>query len=110
MGELAECIKDWELGIGSREEGEGKGNSTTDDRVSVVKLGWGESVCVCVRVCVCVCVCIWRVGGFYRFGSYLILSIMIVLPEIAYLFCQFLRPNKLNHSRYCSCLCPICTH
>ena len=57
MGELAERVEDGELGIGRREEGEGKGNGTTDDWVSIVKLGWGEC-------CVYMCVHLERWGDF----------------------------------------------
>ena len=44
MRELAEGIEDGELGVGRGEEGEGEGYGTTDDRVTIVKLGEGESV------------------------------------------------------------------
>ena len=44
MGEFAEGVEDGELGIGRGEEGEGEGYGTTDDRVTIVKLGEGESV------------------------------------------------------------------
>ena len=46
VGELAEGVKDWELGVGRGEEGEGKGYGTTDDGVTIMKLGEGESVLI----------------------------------------------------------------
>ena len=44
VGEFAEGVEDGELGIGRGEEGEGEGYGTTDDRVTIMKLGEGESV------------------------------------------------------------------
>ena len=46
VGELAEGVEDGELGIGCGEEREGKGYGTTDDGVTVMKLGEGESVLI----------------------------------------------------------------
>ena len=44
MGELAQRVKDWQLGVGGREKGEGQGDCTTNDGVTVVKL---RGVCLC---------------------------------------------------------------
>ena len=46
VGELAEGVEDRELGVGRGEEGEGEGHGTTDDRVTVMKLGEGERVLI----------------------------------------------------------------
>ena len=42
MGELAERVEDGKLRIGRGEEREGEGDGSTDDRVTVVKLGQCE--------------------------------------------------------------------
>ena len=45
VGELTEGVQDGELRVGRGEEGEGEGYGTTDDGVTIVKLGEGERVC-----------------------------------------------------------------
>ena len=39
MGELAQGVQNRELGIGGGEESQSQGDSTTDDWVTIVKLG-----------------------------------------------------------------------
>lgn len=40
--ELAQCVEDGELGVGGGEEGQCQGNSTSNNRVSIVELQGGR--------------------------------------------------------------------